>query len=615
MCGIAGFYSLNYSEDSGIPLLEKMLGKIAHRGPDATGTFNHKGFFLGHNRLSIIDLTEGANQPFHYGSFSIVFNGEIYNYIELREDLKKKGHQFHTNSDTEVILAAFIEFGSDCVTHFIGMWAFAILDRASNQLFCSRDRFGIKPFYFSQVGDEFVFASEQKAVLAYPGVSKQINRSMVARFLQMGWVDNGADCFFSDIKVLPPAHNLVLKNGEVQVNSYWDLLPQKSVMLNETDAIRCFHDTLVDSVKLHSRSDVTVGTCLSGGLDSSALSALMAKADPNQKIKAFHIYYTGKYGVDERPFAQLVAKHYANQIDLHEFTPSDAQITAHFYDFMLNMEVPVHSSSPYSQYFLMKLAAKEGVKVIIDGQGADEYLGGYQHAAYRYLYDEFSEHGLKSAYSNFKKIADLKSMRFSQKTKTLLKTALMFGFNENELYQSEFKYGGKRISKSAMEMSIRSGDFESRLLQFLYHQIFQTSLNNLLYYEDRNSMRFSIESRVPFLNHQLPEFIFNNARGYIIKEGWTKYILRKSIESYLPNEVTYRKDKKGFVTPGEKIWLTGPLKELLLQDDWLFPPQTVHENKANTLKMNYLKGDGSESTMVWRLAVLSFWYKHILPQF
>jgi asparagine synthase (glutamine-hydrolysing) len=614
MCGIAGFFQSGQEMQPGQIILERMLERIRHRGPDARGTFMNKGFFLGHNRLSIIDLQDAANQPFEKEGLQIIFNGEIYNYLEIRGDLEKKGYNFSTQSDTEVLLTAYMAFGADCVQHFVGMWAFAIYDSTKELLFCSRDRFGIKPFYYHQNPHAFVFASEVKAVLGHPKVRKSPNGRMIARFLQHGWVDNGRDSFFEDIFALPPAHNLLFQNGKLSIHRYWDL-PINKPGKPEAEAVAKFENHFRESVKIHSRSDVRLGSCLSGGLDSSAICAIQAHDNPEIKLDAFHIYYTGDFGVDERPFARQVAERYPGQIELHERSPQGEELQTHFHDFMYHMEVPVPSSSPYSQYFVMQLAKSKGVTVVLDGQGADEYLAGYKHGIYRYLLDTWKTKGWQSAKTAFNAICSIKNFKGLAKVDLALKTLLTALLSEHQLYKLEYKYFLPQLGLMDGSDNIRTSKDKRRLMQFLYHQLFQTGLNNLLLYEDRNSMRWSLESRVPFLDHRLVETVFTEGPEFILKEGWSKYILRSALKNYLPANITWRKDKKGFVTPGEVLWMNGELKELLMTPEWTFPKNTVNEKKADQLKKQYESGKFKHANLVWRLAVLSYWWREVYPKF
>lgn len=614
MCGIAGFYAPGYTPDESGATVETMLEKIRQRGPDARGSFRFDGFNLGHNRLSIIDLAVSANQPLHRGHLSIVFNGEIYNYLEIRETLRAKGLHFDTDSDTEVILAAYEVYGEQCVDHFMGMWAFALLDRRSGRLFCSRDRFGIKPFYYAFSEGGFAFASEPKCLLGLPGVSREVNPAMISQYLRMSWVDGVSETFLRDVHALPAAHNLVLHEGKSEIYRYWDLRPGEpnAAPKSVDEAAERFRELLYQSVSLHSRSDVGFGVCLSGGLDSSSLAALLATQNPEKKTKAFHIYYAGKGEVDERKFARQVAERYPDRLELYTLSPSASDIADCFDDFMQNMGCPVPSSSPYSQYFVMKLAASNGIKVVLDGQGSDEYLAGYRHAAYRVLRDRLLQKGPVAMMREFNAIRRISSLNTKTAATYFYKTLLTTFFSEQQIYDKGYRFGRPAVDSPDWNPVVMGTDRKSSgLFRFSYHQLFQTSLNNLLLYEDRNSMRFSLESRVPFLDHRLVEFASSLPTGYIFNEGWSKLVLRKAISPYVPEGIAYRRDKKGFETPFS--WMRGPLKDALLAEPWKFPEGLVNETRAAELKRKYLAGDSSNADMVWRLATLSYWYRNVLP--
>jgi asparagine synthase (glutamine-hydrolysing) len=268
MCGIAGFIDEGFSKESGLDLLEKMLASIAHRGPDARGKWNEENIFLGQNRLSIIDLTVASNQPFFYEDFVITYNGEVYNYIEVREELIKRGYKFHTEGDTEVICAAYKEYGERCVEHFMGMWAFALWDKKEKKLFCSRDRFGIKPFYYFSNTRNFYFASEYKALKQTPSFPTEINTEQIQRALALNLVVFKEETFFKNVFILEPSHNLVFDKNGLRKYRYWDinLSKKNSSSLSFDEKKERFYKLFEQSVKQHSRSDVPTGTCLSGGL-------------------------------------------------------------------------------------------------------------------------------------------------------------------------------------------------------------------------------------------------------------------------------------------------------------------------------------------------------------
>lgn len=604
MCGIAGFIDTKIPNNERDELLEGMLDSIAHRGPDYRGKWIQNEVALGHNRLSIIDLSDEGNQPMHYDSVSIVFNGEIYNYLEIKSDLEKKGIRFHSHSDTEVILASYKEWGSACVQKFVGMWAFAIWDETKKELFCSRDRFGIKPFYYIYNSDRFYFGSEYKALKKSPIYKNDLNLNQVARGLQLGWNCYHDETYFECITSLPAAHNLIYKEGKISIERYWDIATEQTSKISSAEAAFQFRNLFLDSMKLHMRSDVEVGGCLSGGLDSSAIAGSIGTIYPTSKFKTFTVYYEGKNEVDERPWVDEVLKMYPH-FDPYYFTPTNDDLVQSFDRAIYHADVPIAGSSPISQYFVMQLAASKGIKVLLDGQGSDEMLGGYMHSFYRLIGDSVSKLNFGKAYH------ELNAQRLRQEFsggKTIdlfLKSALTATKKEQQLYEMEYLRYFPFLQKDKhipFELKQKSG---SRLNQFLYQLMTTTSLPSLLQFEDRNSMAYSIESRVPFLDHRLVEFIFSLSDEEKIKNAVTKRVLRDGMNGILPDAIKDRKDKKGFVTPGEVKWLRGPLAYLLEQN--FSSLDFLQTDRVKTVIDDFKKGDNKNANLVWRIAVLKYW--------
>jgi len=560
---------------------------------------------LGHNRLSILDLSEASNQPFIHDDLALTYNGEIYNYLELREELQSLGHQFKTTGDTEVILASFKAWGLSCVKRFVGMWAFAIWDQQKQTLFCSRDPFGIKPFYYQIDSGRMYFASEYKALQRSPLHQSKINERQIARYLQLGWIAHEDETFFANMHALPAGHNLVFKDGKLQLERYHDFPAQTQSGISDEEAIQGFKDRFLQSLKIHMRSDVEVGGCLSGGLDSSAIASGVGKLYPDVNFKTFTIYYSGKNEVDERPFARLNHKKYPS-LQGFEYEPKDGELEDHFDKFLDIQDVPVAGSSPFSQYFVMKLAAEHGVKVVLDGQGADEYLAGYMHAFYRAHAGQFSRNpfmAMKELNSHNK----LQNYGAREKVKRFLKTVLTATKSEQALYALEFKnYLPFVLSSTETPFNLNFND-GSRLNKFLHHQLYTASLPTLLHYEDRNSMAFSIESRVPFLDHRLVNYTMSLPDSFKIRDGISKFILRKGLSDLLPEEITNRMDKKGFVTPGEVRWLRGPLKHFtnVNFEDY----SIINSGRVKQVIDQYNQGNNKAAKLVWRLAVLNRWLK------
>jgi asparagine synthase (glutamine-hydrolysing) len=610
MCGIAGFIDPSLSSIDAQSVLSKMLISIAHRGPDARSIYSDESLQLGHNRLSIIDLSEQANQPMHYDDFIIIFNGEMYNYLEVKKKLLDKNYTFKTKSDTEVILAAYKEWGGDCVNEFVGMWAFVIWDKKKKELFASRDRFGIKPFYYIHEGDKFYFGSEYKALKQTPVFGNDLNYDQISRGLQMGWVCYKDETYFEKIKSLPAAYNLKLKieNWDLKINKYWDIETGKYSDLSFEEKRGKFVSLFTDSIKLHMRSDVAVASCLSGGLDSSAIVSMVQELNPGIRYKSFSIFYEGKDDVDERPFIYEVIKKYP-EIDPYYFSPTDKDVEESFHHALFHADVPCTGSSFISQYFLMKLIGQHKIKVVLDGQGSDEYLAGYMHTFYRVIADMIKSGNIFGAASLTSQVNKKLHSSFSKSFAHFGKSILSAFNNEQSLYSLEYKNYYpflSNLSSDKIPFNLESKE-GNRTDNFLYQLIFNTSLPTLLHYEDRNSMAFSIESRVPFLDHRLVEFAFQLSTEDKIKQTETKYILRKSLHGILPEAIENRKDKKGFVTPGENKWLRGPLKHLLNID--LDKIDFLKKEMVKKILNEYKNGDNSKAILLWRIAVLNYWLK------
>ncbi|HLO37937.1 MAG TPA: asparagine synthase (glutamine-hydrolyzing) [Lacibacter sp.] len=391
MCGIAGIISMNPNNVS-TERLKQMTDAIAHRGPDGEGFWlnENKTVGFGHRRLAIIDLSEAGKQPMHFlNRYTITYNGELYNYIEIREELKQKGYQFNTQTDTEVILAAYDFWKEECLQQFDGMFAFAIWDKQEQTLFTARDRFGEKPFYYFFDGEQFVFASEMKALWA-AGIEKKIKHSMLLNYIGLGWVKNPADLsqtFYENISSLPQSHYLKLdmRTGRNEIGQYWDLDKESQTMLSEAEAIEQFQQLFDTSVKRRLRSDVEVGTSLSGGLDSSSIVATIKSQIPDSKFQVFTASFPG-FEKDETAYAKQVADQF--YLQHHLVTPTSETLLNDIERLMHQQEEPFQSGSIYAQYKVYELAKQQGVKVILDGQGADETLAGYHKYIHWFLQEK-----------------------------------------------------------------------------------------------------------------------------------------------------------------------------------------------------------------------------------
>lgn len=604
MCGIAGLVDERLGTSDIADVGARMLEIMAHRGPDHRGTWATPPVFLGHNRLSIIDLSSGSNQPMTDAGLTITYNGEVYNYLELRTELERDGYSFRTSGDTEVILNAYHRWGPSCVERFIGMWAFAIWDETKRELFCSRDRFGIKPFHYIERDGRFHFASEIKGLRVSPLYRGGINESQVARGLYLGWMQHWEETYFTDIKALPASHNCVWKNGTLRIWSYADIdtFAQNTSSFEENSS--SFRELFVDAVQLTARRDVPMGICLSGGLDSTSIASVLASSTDEHSIKTFTAFYTGKGNVDERPYIDHVLAKYP-QISPHYISPTDTDVAQAFDRVTWMMDAPMPSSSYISQYFVMQLASQHGVKVVLDGQGSDEIMGGYMHSLYRVIADKIRGGDLSGAVREVNAHASRQGYGVRRKLDIIAKSLLSASRDEPALYAMEFARTypwimAQPAASYPIHLEMPSGP---RLNAFLYNLVRVTLLPTLLHTEDLNAMAFNIESRVPFLDHRLVQLCFSMPNEHKVHLGETKRVLRAGMRGIVPDAVLDRKDKTGFITPGHIAWLRGQLS-YLLEGDWKELDGYVVRPELMRVLAGYRRGDDRNALFVWRLAML-----------
>ena len=560
MCGISGIISQTNNSINPIDI-KSMNDLISHRGPDDEGYFYGENFSIGHRRLSIIGLGKEGHQPMSYPSgLTISFNGEIYNYIEIKIELEELGYTFKTNTDTEVILASYDKWGEKCVSKFNGMWSFVIFDKTKNVLFCSRDRFGIKPFYYATVNEKFVFGSEIKQIL--PFLNKiEVNKQVLLDFLIVGLEEHTNSTFFNEVVKLPAGNNLYynLSTHQYEIKPFYNIkIDNKKYTLNELDSIKLYKEELESAVKLRMRSDVKVGTCLSGGLDSSSVAAISSTLHNtevnNSRFNAIHAKST-EINTDESVFAEKVATHC--NLELHIIEPSIQSFTENINEVIYTQEEPFGSPSIFMQYFVMQKAKEINCKVMLDGQGGDETLLGYEKYYTAYLlslkpFKIIQEFFNSSKNSRLSKLELFKYIFYFSSYKTRkrrLKQKNHFIKNKHLTY---FESSTLRdLSKSF-----------SNIEQLQKFEINHTQLPHLLKYEDRNSMKNSIETRLPFIDYRVLETALSINHQFKINNGWSKYILRKSVEKILPSKIVWRKNKLGFNAP-ENTWLKNIEDEML----------------------------------------------------
>lgn len=628
MCGIAGIVSKNKSIALNKSILP-MSRSISHRGPDGEGFVffsesntavvysddtptvnkNSRQFLFNpnqsihdvqtdynvvfaHRRLSIIDLSEAGHQPMCdlTGNYWITLNGEIYNYIELKEELKLKGHRFVSQTDTEVVLAAYKEWGVDCLKRFNGMWAFCLYDKKQNQLFCARDRAGVKPFYYINTNNCFAFASEYKAFIKSSLIPFSINESAQYDFLLKAELETENESLFKDIYELKPSHYIIyqISTHQFNINNYYSLPDSIASNQSEKEMIQQIEEKLLSSVRLRLRSDVEVGSCLSGGLDSSVIVGMIHHLEPEKLLKCFTAVFPNER-FNEEQYAKLVCE---NNNGLFK------TVTPHAKDFFNDIEtlnyfqdIPIWTTSTYSQYRVMKLASENNVKVVLDGQGADEIFGGYSHH-YLALWKEFN--------SNMNWLGTYKSMNDSKPyiknafglfSKQLIKEKLQLKTNYSPYIVNAPAYYNQPIKHSLNEQ-----------LKFDYNG----RLKSYLKCEDRCSMAFGIESRVPFSDDiHLVDFLFSIEGKKKIKNGISKYLLREASQSYIPNQIYNRKDKIGFETPVSP-WLL--LHKTNIIDTIVNELHFVNQNNLVNDFDELLK-NSNKASFVLRLYSLAVWKK------
>ncbi len=501
---------------------------------------------LGHRRLAILDLSAHGNQPMctEEGGLCITYNGEIYNYLEIREELKQHAHSFKTRTDTEVILHAYQEWGSECLKRFNGMWSFAIWDRRRRRLFCSRDRFGVKPFYYFARPRRFLFGSEIKQILQFPQVGRSANERAVFHYLEQGLMDHSEATFFDAIQQLPAGHFLTLDLSEDSlvpvVRRYWDLSLGETEAVSDTEACEEFLTRFRRAVALRMRSDVPVGSCLSGGLDSSSVVCTARKVATGGDFHTFSSCSEDK-ALDERDYiAEVVA---TAGVKPHYVFPQPGPFWQDFERLIWHQEEPVGSTNVYAQWCVMEAAKRTGIPVLLDGQGGDETLCGYQKFYYFYLW-----HLLRKARPKFLLEAPLWAKNHTRSVWTradarryLPAPLARSSSDAARLCQPEFhqKYAGRLVALGAGE----------NLQERQKADLATSSLPALLHYEDRNSMAHSVETRLPFLDYQLAEYLVRCAPSLKLRNGWSKWILREALKGTLPEKVRLRKTKLGFDTP------------------------------------------------------------------
>lgn len=611
MCGICGIINFD-NQQVEEPKLRKMMATMKHRGPDDEGVCIQKIVGLGFVRLSILDLTPAGHQPMTDPTdrYVLVFNGEIYNYIEIKDELKLLGVEFGTGTDTEVLLKAYIHYGEACLDKFNGMFAFVILDKRTGDVFGARDRFGVKPLYYYVNETTLIFASEIQPILAVYGKKNTENEAMIFDFLTFNRTDHTEDTFFEGIKKIQHGHCFSIKSGRFEIKKWYDL---RKHIGNQKGNAATYKDLLISAVKLRMRSDVPVGVCLSGGLDSSAITSIIAQELEHPEINTFSAVYDKGLKADESAFIDLYADTLAN---MYRITPTAESLYSDLKDFVRIHGEPIPSTGPYAQYVVMKLANRH-VTVTLDGQGADEQLAGYHYFYGFYFKDLLKKWKLFTLlkeclayYRVHKSIYAFKTfIYFLLPTKSKTKLSV----NDRGFLSNDFI---SRLSKDT-NSTVVTDLYASKSLNEALLNHFEFKLEHLLKWNDRNSMAYSLESRTPFLDYRLVEYTLSIDNASIIKNGFTKGILRESLKNILPEKIRLRTDKIGFATPQDDWYRTDMFQKLILDlitSDAFKKRNIIKPEIAIQLYNKHLHKEIDISKEIWKWIHLELWFREFIDE-
>jgi len=588
---------------------------MKHRGPDDEGIFIDKNVGLGFVRLSIIDLSHAGHQPMSSpdGRYMIVFNGEIYNYLELRDELKSLRHVFRTQTDTEVLLAAYKEWGEECLHRFNGMWAFVIYDKLEKKIFAARDRYGVKPFYYLQTGDSFAIASEIPPLLSLLNQKPDPDQQSIFDFLVFNRTDQTENTFFKAIKKLQHGHSLSIQltedkgqATEVGIKKWYDL---RSNLKDPFKSPEEFKTLLSSAVGLRLRSDVPVGVCLSGGLDSSSIVSILLEEYEKKDLNTFSaVYEKGQFG-DETEYIHEYKPFLKNMFFT---TPTAETLCADLADFVVAHAEPIPSTSPYAQFKVMELA-KGKVVVTLDGQGADEELAGY-HYFFGFFFKDLLKHSRLGKLSiemfhylmNHHSLYGLKTFLYlllPEKSKTRLRV------HEKGYLNPDF------VKKYQSENTIAGNLYNAGSLHDALMDHFEYKLEHLLKWEDRNSMWFSLEARVPFLDYRLVEKTLATHDNLIIKNGMTKHLLRESMRGILPEKIRLRREKVGFDTPQDEWFKKTAWKNMvseILNSRSFAGRGIINPVEAKKNYGAHISGKLNASKEIWKWIHLELWHREFI---
>lgn len=616
MCGIAACIGKEKSIDK--TRFDNMTDIIKHRGPDDRGVYFHNNLALGHRRLAIIELSKDGRQPFELvDGYVLVYNGEIYNYIELRDYLQSNGHDFRTKTDTEVVIHAYAEWGEECVSHFNGMWAFVLYDIRNNKLFCSRDRFGVKPFYYTDQEGMFLIASEIKQFFEMLDNRPEANRDLLLQYIVRGHIEQPPYTLFKNIYQLEPGTNLFydLSNNQVFKKRYYDIGDNVECKNGYEEACRQFKDSFYEAIKLRLRADVPIGYFLSGGLDSSAIvcAANQIVSEKEENLEQYSVsscFEDKKY--DEQEYIDEVLK--ATRVSSYKIFPEEKTMIDELDKLIWHMDEPIAGTSGFAQWSVCKAAREKGLTVMLDGQGSDEQLAGYADFYYVLFANALKTGGIRKLKEEINYYIDLKKPNNPGKTRFWMMISAIKDYIVPEAFDKLIKriyvefFDQLPFDKAVVRKAVAAECIYPRRNP---REFIKAYMENELLYQmhqgDRYSMAFSIENRNPFLDFGLVNLIYRMPYEYKIRKGYTKAVLRDALDGVLPTKVQKRVSKFGFETPGDK-WFSeneefyhGELVKALKKYESLFDTQKV----LKWCESN--QGDKTRNALVWRIIDSARW--------
>ena len=619
MCGIVGIYNHLNQQSVTLEQVKAMNSVIEYRGPDGEGYYTDGPVGLGHKRLTIIDTNERSNQPMISGDEQTVicYNGEVYNYVELKEELVDEGIEFRTTSDTEVILELYRQKGIESLQSLNGMFAFAVWDKRDQSFLLARDRVGIKPLFYTQTENGIVFGSEIKSILEEIGGGNQVNRKLIDSYMSVGYCPTN-ETLFKGIYKLEPGHYLAIKDGKVTMKAYWDMEFNKSEDKGENYYIDKTQTLFEDAVNLQLRSDVPLGVFLSGGIDSSAVVAMMRKLKVKD-IKTFSVAWDYGDNFNETKYSRAVSNQF--ETDHTEYFMTAEDFKAFLPDYIRHMDEPVTEAAAISLYYLAK-KTKEKVTVVLSGEGADEVFGGYPIYKYMHIVEQYKKVPalirenllnpiLRKMGTKWAKYADLSEVSIEESYSGV---SFYEAQQKNKLYTRAFASEVELATSSDLLKPYydkTEGDDLQTRMQYL--DVKTWLVDDLLIKADRMSMAASLELRVPFLDHRFLEFAATMPSKYRFKGYENKYILKKAMEPYLDKEILYRK-KQGFPTP-LSIMFQGELSEYvasIIDCDKAHARGYFEPEVVKTLLAEHKNGEHDHHRVLWQLLVLELWHREFI---